>query len=147
MVRDDRDAGRRKYGARVYQFDDGVIIVKQTVKRGGSKADRYVIDEDRERHIDPRQNALLARAVQDALAGKLEPPNEGRKPSERSKAIHAAGIDEPPTRPHGLPLSELPALLASLPRLTEDEAADFARDLEAARAELARRPAEDRWTS
>ena len=40
--------------------------------------------------------------------------------------------------PMGNRLAELPALLASLPHLTPDEAAQFADDLEAARAELAR---------
>lgn len=36
----------------------------------------------------------------------------------------------------GRSLSELPDLLASLPHLTESEAADFERDLAAARTEL-----------
>ena len=38
--------------------------------------------------------------------------------------------------PSGLRLGELAALLESLPRLTASEAADFAADLEAARAEF-----------
>jgi prevent-host-death family protein len=37
-------------------------------------------------------------------------------------------------------LRELPEILASLPRLSEDEAASFASDLDAARAEIAGSP-------
>ena len=37
-------------------------------------------------------------------------------------------------------LRELPEILESLPRLSEDEAASFAADLEAARAEIAGTP-------
>ena len=40
--------------------------------------------------------------------------------------------------PTGRRLAELPALLSSLPRLTPDEARQFADDLSAARAEPAR---------
>ena len=47
----------------------------------------------------------------------------------------------------GLPLSDLPAVLASLPSLSAGDADDFARDLEAARTALAHRPVEDRWAS
>ncbi len=47
--------------------------------------------------------------------------------------------------PTGARLSELPALLASLPRLTEAEAGDLAADLDAARDELGE--ARDAWQS
>jgi len=47
--------------------------------------------------------------------------------------------------PAGARLSELPALIASLPRLTEAEAGSFARDLEDARGELGE--VRDRWPS
>ncbi len=47
--------------------------------------------------------------------------------------------------PAGARLSELPGLLASLPRLTEAEAGDFAADLEASREELGE--ARDVWQS
>jgi hypothetical protein len=47
--------------------------------------------------------------------------------------------------PAGARLSELPDLLASLPRLTEAEAAEFGADLEAARGELGE--ARDAWQS
>ena len=47
--------------------------------------------------------------------------------------------------PAGARLSELPGLLASLPRLTEAEAEGFAADLEAARGELGE--ARDAWPS
>jgi antitoxin (DNA-binding transcriptional repressor) of toxin-antitoxin stability system len=47
----------------------------------------------------------------------------------------------------GRPLSELPGVLVSLPRLGEDEAAYFGEDLERVRAELAARSTEDPWGS
>ena len=47
--------------------------------------------------------------------------------------------------PTGARLSELPGLLASLPRLTEAEAGDLAADLDAARRELGE--ARDAWQS
>ncbi len=47
--------------------------------------------------------------------------------------------------PAGARLSELPALLASLPRLTAAEAGDFAEDLAASRSEFGE--ARDAWQS
>jgi len=47
--------------------------------------------------------------------------------------------------PTGARLSELPGLLASLPRLTEAEAGEFAADLDASRDELGE--ARDAWQS
>ena len=47
--------------------------------------------------------------------------------------------------PTGARLSELPGLLASLPRLTAAEAGEFAADLDASRAELGE--ARDAWQS
>ena len=49
--------------------------------------------------------------------------------------------------PAGTRLADLPALLASLPRLDEVDADAFATDLEAARAELATEEAGDPWAS
>ena len=49
--------------------------------------------------------------------------------------------------PVGKRLSELPALFASLPRLTPSEAADFADDLSTAQAELAHAEVRDAWQS
>jgi antitoxin (DNA-binding transcriptional repressor) of toxin-antitoxin stability system len=47
----------------------------------------------------------------------------------------------------GVPIHEIPAIFASLPRLTPAEAEEFARDLEAARAELGRENMRDPWES
>lgn len=47
----------------------------------------------------------------------------------------------------GRTLGELPDLFATLPRLSEDEAAEFLGELEAARAELSRPEPEDPWAS
>jgi antitoxin (DNA-binding transcriptional repressor) of toxin-antitoxin stability system len=49
--------------------------------------------------------------------------------------------------PVGKRLAELPALLASLPHLSETEAAGFAADLTAAREALARAEVHDPWQS
>ncbi len=44
-------------------------------------------------------------------------------------------------------LGELPALLASLPRLSSEEASAFAENLEVARREIAEQPLHDPWAS
>lgn len=49
--------------------------------------------------------------------------------------------------PTGKRLAELPALLASLPHLSETEAAQFAEDLTAAREALARVEVQDPWAA
>ena len=49
--------------------------------------------------------------------------------------------------PAGRKLSELPAILASLPRLGEEDAAAFGADIDAAREELAQAPDRDPWES
>lgn len=49
--------------------------------------------------------------------------------------------------PTGKRLAELPALLASLPHLSSDEATQFAADLTAAREALARAEVRDPWES
>lgn len=49
--------------------------------------------------------------------------------------------------PVGKRLSELPTMVASLPRLTAGEAADFANDLVAAQVELAQTEVGDAWQS
>jgi antitoxin (DNA-binding transcriptional repressor) of toxin-antitoxin stability system len=49
--------------------------------------------------------------------------------------------------PAGRRLSELPELLASLPRLSPADAAALAEDLDAAREEMAEQPLRDPWAS
>ena len=49
--------------------------------------------------------------------------------------------------PAGTRLGELAALLDSLPRLSPSEAADFAADLEAARADLSQAEEREAWPS
>ena len=63
-----------KYGARVYFYDDGVVLVKQTVK--SAKTGEYVIDtgakgQHNERHVDPGDDRLLGEVVRLAGRGKL----------------------------------------------------------------------------
>ncbi len=57
-----------KFGARVYRLT-GKLLVKQTVLRGTPP--EYVIDEQRERHVPDGDDAAIAAAVRDAVAGKL----------------------------------------------------------------------------
>jgi antitoxin (DNA-binding transcriptional repressor) of toxin-antitoxin stability system len=49
--------------------------------------------------------------------------------------------------PAGRRLGELPELLASLPRLSAEDAAALAEDLETARQEIAEQPLRDPWAS
>ncbi len=62
----------KKFGARVYQLKGGVILVKQTVKSGAGYTDDYVVDGQKERHVNPDDDAALAQAIRDALAGNLK---------------------------------------------------------------------------
>jgi antitoxin (DNA-binding transcriptional repressor) of toxin-antitoxin stability system len=49
--------------------------------------------------------------------------------------------------PAGRRLGELPELLASLPRLSPEDAAAMSEDLDAARQELTEQPPRDPWAS
>jgi antitoxin (DNA-binding transcriptional repressor) of toxin-antitoxin stability system len=49
--------------------------------------------------------------------------------------------------PSGKRLRELPELLASLPRLSDSEAADLASDMDDARRDLIHAPLRDPWAS
>lgn len=63
-----------KYGAHVYPLKKHVILVKQTVKRGKNNNDPYVLDDTykKEKHVHLSDAEAIGRAVQDALAGRLE---------------------------------------------------------------------------
>ncbi len=65
------EASDLKYGARVFPLPDGKAIVKQTIKRGVGATDRYVIDSQRECHVNLADDSSVAAAVRDALAGRL----------------------------------------------------------------------------
>jgi len=61
-------------GAKLYFSDDGVVLVKQTVK--SEKSGRYVVDTLNdgtrpERHIDRDDDGSLARAIRAAGSGEL----------------------------------------------------------------------------
>ncbi len=60
----------RKYGARVYFLEGGVVLVKQTVK--SPKTGEYVIDGQKERHVDPGDDRLLGEVVRLAGQGELK---------------------------------------------------------------------------
>lgn len=63
-----------KYGIRIYLVSKGVIRVESTIKSGTGHNDRYRSDTkvNRERYMSLRgDDAKIAQAVRDALAGKL----------------------------------------------------------------------------
>jgi len=64
---------KAKYGVRIYLVDKGWIRVEQTIKSGTGHNDRYRSDMkvNRERYMSLRDDAKIAQAVRDALAGKL----------------------------------------------------------------------------
>ena len=62
------DVDQPRHGARVYRV--GLkILVKQTVLRGSPP--EYVIDEQRERHVEEGDDAGIAKAIRDAISGRL----------------------------------------------------------------------------
>jgi len=58
-----------KYGARVFKLSAGRLLVKQTVLRGVPA--EYVIDEQRERHVDEGNDTAIAEAIRAAVRGRL----------------------------------------------------------------------------
>lgn len=57
-----------RYGARVYKLE-GKLLVKQTVLRGVPP--EYVIDEQRERHVNEKDDSAVAEVIRDAVNGRL----------------------------------------------------------------------------
>ena len=67
------NATPRRFGARVYPIpDSNRARVKQTVKDDNDSNDEYVIDDDRERFVDLNNDAAVAQAIRDSLAGNLQ---------------------------------------------------------------------------
>ena len=61
-----------KFGARVFQMDDKILLVSQTIKRGSAQNSPYVIDtQSTERFISASDDQEIAAAIRDALAGKF----------------------------------------------------------------------------
>jgi len=61
-----------KYGVRIYKVSDNTLLVKQTIKSGRRQNETYVIDEQKERHVDIDDDEAIANAVRDGIAGKLK---------------------------------------------------------------------------
>ena len=66
-----QDPNNPRYGARIFPLAGNKALVKQTVKSGTAQNADYVIDGQRERHVDLADDAEVAQAVRDALAGEL----------------------------------------------------------------------------
>ncbi len=62
---------REKHGARVFQVSDTTLLIKQTVKRGEDANDPYVIDEQKERHVNITDDRAIAQGIRDAIKGML----------------------------------------------------------------------------
>jgi len=62
---------QEKHGARVFQVSDTKLLIKQTVKRDKDPTDPYVIDEQKERHVDINDDSDIARGIRDAIKGNL----------------------------------------------------------------------------
>ena len=72
-----------KYGARVYYFDDGTILVKQTRNNGyrtRHKIERTAANRHLEWHVDGSDMKAVYQAIRDAGAGKL---SEGLRANEK----------------------------------------------------------------
>jgi len=62
------DGAQPKHGARVYLMGK-TILIKQTVLRG--MPPEYVVDEQRERHVQEGDDAAIAAAIREAINGRL----------------------------------------------------------------------------
>lgn len=65
-----------KYGVRVFKVSEKTLLIKQTIKRGCNQNDPYVIDGQKERHVNINDDASIADAIRDGVSGKL---TTGRK--------------------------------------------------------------------
>jgi hypothetical protein len=61
----------QKYGARVTQLSDKVLLIKQTVKRGKGSNVCYVIDQQKELHVKINDDSAIAQGIRDAIKGAL----------------------------------------------------------------------------
>jgi hypothetical protein len=57
-----------KFGARVYLLA-GKLLVKQTVLRGTPP--EYAVDDQRERQVSDADDTAIAKAIRDAVSGRL----------------------------------------------------------------------------
>ena len=63
-----RGAEQSKHGARIYRMG-GTLLVKQTVLRGTPP--EYVVDGQKERHVEEHDDTAIAAAVRAAVSGQL----------------------------------------------------------------------------
>lgn len=77
VTNDDKNINEKpKYGVRVFKVSEKTLLIKQTIKRGGTQNDPYVIDGHKERHVKINDDSAIADAVRDGVSGKL---TTGRK--------------------------------------------------------------------
>jgi hypothetical protein len=60
-----------KYGVRVFKISYETLLIKQTIKKGKSQNSPYVIDGQRERHVNINDDSGIADAIRDGILGKL----------------------------------------------------------------------------
>ncbi len=61
-----------KYGVRIFKVSESTLLIKQTIKSGSRPNDAYVIDGQKERHVNIDDDSAIASAVRDGIAGKLK---------------------------------------------------------------------------
>lgn len=52
-------------------MSDMVLLIKQTVKRGKDPNEPYVIDEQKECHVNINDDKVIAQAIRNAIQGAL----------------------------------------------------------------------------
>lgn len=60
-----------KYGVRVFKISDETLLIKQTIKKGKNQNDPYVIDGQKEKHVNIHDDSAIANAIRDGVFGKL----------------------------------------------------------------------------
>ena len=63
--------GKIRYGVRVFKVSEETLLIKQTIKRGNSPNDPYVIDGQKEWHVKIGNDSAIADAVRNGVSGKL----------------------------------------------------------------------------
>jgi len=61
-----------KYGVRIFKISEDTLLIKQTIKRGNRPTDEYVIDGQKERHVEIGDDSAIADAVRDGVTGRLK---------------------------------------------------------------------------
>lgn len=67
----DVNKDKPKYGVRIFKISEDTLLIKQTIKRGNDQNDAYVIDGQKEQHVNIHEDSKIVDAVRNGVAGKL----------------------------------------------------------------------------